>query len=130
MKKLVCAGLVICLMAAMSLTVYAGSTTRTGTTSGGLYGTANTSAALNVTAYMASGTTSTYGTLTNITYGTTVTITYLNYLGHTESKSGSGTSSAGVSVTNAMNVLSAVSQHTVNGGSYWGTWNCTITGQP
>ena len=109
--------------------VKAGSASDSGFTSGGsgiYYGqktTANASLSVNPNYAVAS---TGAGTTDCITLATSCIYYYTNSSGHVLAVSGSGSSSVTVGAYNGRGTY-ATSQHSVNGGSQWGSWSCGLS---
>lgn len=120
-KKRVIA-LMIVLVLSLSCAAFAGSASKTGTTSGGTSGILNCSASLTVDRDKGTATTSAAGGTIN----TSIIYYYTNSAGQEQASSSSGSNSA-----TAGNSLSkgtrATSSHSVNGGSAWGSWSASLS---
>lgn len=119
------ASLVLCI--SLSTTVFAGTASQSGNTSGGYSGIATTSANLSANSNSGQATTGS-GTSDGITCATSIIYYYLNSNGQTQANSAGGSSSAmagcsGISGTGTK----ATSQHSVNGGARWGSWSCSLS---
>ena len=126
MKKRIFAILLAALFCvAVTGSAFAYSTSRTGTTSGGTSGLANTRAELSVGTSTASASTWS-GAGSGATLRTSLIYYYTNHLSQSLSCSNAGGSST--TCTNSYNNgTSATSQHSVNGGSRWGNWSTSLS---
>ena len=115
-----------CVMLLLAFSVQAFAyASKSGSTSGGRNGVLNTTATLSVSSYTGQATTNTSASNPeNVSYATTINCRYYNANNHVAYVSGSGTKSAGAS---ASRIVDGTSQHSVNGGTYWGNWSCTLS---
>lgn len=110
---------------AVTSSAFAQTAYRSGTTSGGSKGVANTRAELSVGTATATATTWS-GAGSGATLRTSIIYYYLNNVSQNLSTSSAGSASAGC--TNQYNRgTSATSQHSVTGGSSWGNWSTSLS---
>ena len=121
-KRIISLILVIALMSAMCLSASAAS--RTDYTSGGSAGKLKVTATLNRYPLFATAST-TPGITNEAVLTTTCRFHYTNQVGHTSTLTVTGSSTVTAQpndIQNAASGISADSQHTVNGGTRWGSW--------
>lgn len=124
-KRIISAVLAAAICLTFSMSAFAGSTSKSGTTTG-TSGTLNVWASLTVDPNSATATT-TAGTTDGVSLTTYVTFTYIvpsTGLEHTN-PTVRGTSSA-YSATSTRSGYYATSQHKVEGGTRWGNWSTNL----
>lgn len=131
MKKIICLLLsALLLMGMLSVSVFAGETSRTGVTDGSDARVATKATLLATTLY---GTATTSVTTPGISanyysLATTITLYYTNAYGHATATNGTGTGSAGASIS-SIQVTSATSSHSVISSTF-GNWNTVLSVAP
>lgn len=124
-RRLMALTLAVIICLSLSVNVFAAQTTGVGTSSGGSGGTLRVTTKLYVTKYLATANTNCTANVADNYFETSVTFYYTSPVGHTLSVSntdatvvtqgeGSGTGTHGFS------------QHTINGGSVYGTWTGSL----
>lgn len=117
--------LVLC--SSMSLPAFAASNSSYGNTSGGTSGAGGVTTGATLTVNINTATAKTWaGTSDGITLNTAVIYYYTNSSGQTLATSGSGAGTAYAGNAN-MSGTRATSQHSVNGGTRWGSWSCGLS---
>lgn len=114
--------LILCM--SLSVNVFAGSDSASGRTTGGsskIY----VSASLSVNTNYATAKTSSDVT-SGMTISTTIIYYYINGSGQEQASSDNGTTSAGAGTTYYNQGTRATSQHSVKGGSKYGSWSCSL----
>ena len=98
--------LILCM--SLSVNVFARNASESGRTTGGSSGV--------LTTYAGSG----------VTLSTTIIYYFTNASGHTQTSSSSGTTSASAGCVTSQG-QKASSQHSVRGGTTWGSWSCSLS---
>lgn len=124
-RRIITSILAFAIVLSLSVTALASSDSRYGSTSGGTSGSTSTSALLSVNRDAATAKTSA-GTSDGLSLATTVNFYFTNTNGQTQTSSNSGSTSVVAGTTNSKG-LRATSQHSVNGGSRWGNWSCSLS---
>lgn len=128
-KRLLSFTLAVLVCASLSTTAFAASNSKSGSTSGGTSGSTTTSASLNVGTNTA--TAATYaGTSDGTTCKSSVIYYYLNQSNQnlSTSSANTGTGSSSTTAINSYNSgYKATSQHSVSGGTRWGSWSCSLS---
>ena len=124
-RRILVAVLTLILCMSLSVNVFARNASESGRTTGGSSGVLTTYATLYADYDYGKATTS-CGKGSGVTLSTTIIYYFTNASGHTQTSSSSGTTSASAGCVTSQG-QKASSQHSVRGGTTWGSWSCSLS---